>query len=100
MLGEKAMGTVNPNLANLQKTDTSGVEEEGCQKKRPTQNLGQRKDNNSKGGACRKVRRMSREGRGSQIDEKESSLYESDRDLNYGKVPRDALVSVDSNIEG
>ena len=100
MLGEKAMGTVNPNLTNLQKTDTSRVEEEGCQKRRPTQNLGQRKDNNSKGGACRKVRRMSREVRGSQIDEKESSLYDSDRDLNYGKVPRDALLSVDSNIGG
>ena len=100
MLGEKAMGTVNPNLADLQKTDTSGVEEEGCQKKRPTQNLGQRKDNNSKGGACRKVRRMLREVRGSQIDEKESSLYDSDRNLNYGKVPRDALIYVYSNIGG
>ena len=33
MLGEKVMGTVNPNLANLQKTNTSGVEDEGCQKK-------------------------------------------------------------------
>ena len=100
MLGEKARGTVNPNLANPPKTDTSGVEEEGGQKKRPTQNLGQRKDNTSKGGACRKVRRTSREVRGSQIDEKESSLYDSDRDLNYGKVPRDALISVDSNIGG
>ena len=100
MLGEKVMGTVNPNLANLQKTNTLGVEEEGCQKKRPTQNLGQSKDNNSKWGVRTKVRRMSREVRGSQFEEKESSLYDLDRDLNSGKVPRDALLSADSNVGG
>ena len=88
MLGEKTRGTVSPNFAKPQKSDTSGVEEEGGQKKRPTQNLGQRKDNTSKGGASSKVRRTSREVRGSQIDGKESSLHESDRDLNYGGYGR------------
>ena len=97
MLGEKARRTVSPNLA---KPQTSGVEEEGGQKKRPTQNLGQRMYNTSKGGACRKVRRTSREARGSQIDEKESSLHDSEWELNYGKATRDALISVDSKIGG
>ena len=46
------------------------------------------------------MRRTSREVRGSQIDEKESSLHDSDRDLNYGKTTRDALISVDSKIGG
>ena len=100
MCGEKVKGTVNPNFANLQKIDTSVVEEEGCQKKRPTQNLGHSKDNNSKWGARRKVRRMSREVRGSQLEEKESSLYDSDQDLNFSKVPRETLLSVDSNVGG
>ena len=100
MLGEKVRGMVSPNFAKPQKFDTSGVEEEGGQKKRPTQNLGQRKDNTSKGGARSKVRRTSREVRGSQIDGKESSLHQSDRDLNYGKATRDALTYVDSNIGG
>ena len=91
---------MSPNFAKPQKSDTSGVEEKGGQKKRPTQNIGQRKDNTSKGGASNKVRRTSREVRGSQIDGKEISLHKSDRDLNYGKAMRDALTYVDSNIGG
>ena len=43
---------------------------------------------------------MSREVRGSRFEEKENSLYDSDRDLNSGKVLRDALLSVDSNVGG
>ena len=99
-LGEKARGTASPNLAKPQNSNTSGVEEEGSQKKRPTQNQGQRKDNTSRGGTCRKERRTWREVRGSQIDKKERSLHDSDRDQNYGKATRDALISVDSKFEG
>ena len=57
MLREKARGTVSPKSAKPQKSVTSRVEEEGGQKKRPSVNQGQRKDNTSKGEASSKVRR-------------------------------------------
>ena len=100
MLREKARGTVSPKSAKPQKAVTSRVEEKSGQKKRPSVNLGQRKDNISKGEASSKVRRTSREVRGSQTEGKEGSLHESDRDLNYGKATRDVLISVVSNIGG
>ena len=100
MLGEKARGTGSPNLAKHQNSDTSGDEEEGDQKKRPTQNQGQRKDNTSRGGAYRKERRTWMEVGGRQIDKKERYLHDSDRAQNYGKTTRDALISVDSKFEG
>ena len=75
MMGKKERGTVCPNLADSQNSDTLWIEEEGDQRQRPTQNQMQRKDNTSKGGACRKGRKMSMEDRGSQIDNKESSLH-------------------------
>ena len=88
------------NFAKPQKSVTSGVEEEGGQKKRPSVNLGQRKDNTSKGDASSKARRTSREVRGSQTEGKEGSLHESDWDLNFGKATRDVMISVVSNIGG
>ena len=100
ILREKARGTVSSNLTKPQNSYTSGDEEEGDQKKWPTQNQGQRKDNTSRGGANRKERRTWMEVGGRQIDKKERFLHDSDRDQNYGKATRDALISVDSKFEG
>ena len=80
-LGEIERGSESPNLAKHQNSDTSGVEEEGGQKK------------------CRKGRKPSRDARGNQI-EKESSHHESNRELKYGKATSNALISVDLKIGG
>ena len=98
-LGEIERGSESPNLAKPQNSDISGVEEEGGQKKWPTQNQGRRKDNIPKGDARRKGRKPLRDARGNQI-EKESSHHESDRELKYGKATRNALISVDLKIGG
>ena len=100
MLGEKARGTRSPNLAKPQNSDTSRDEEEGDQKNRPTQNQGQRKDNTSRGDAYRKERRTRMKAGGRQIDKKERPIHDSNRDQNYGKATRDALISIDSKFEG
>ena len=50
-IGEKARETGSPNLAKSQISDTTGDEEEGDQKKRPTQNQGHRKESTSREGA-------------------------------------------------
>ena len=100
MPGEKARDTVSPSFAKPQKSVTSGAEEEGGQKNRPSVNLGQIKDKPSKGDASSKVRRTSREERGSQTEGKEGPPHESDRDLNFGKATSDVLLTVVSNIEG
>ena len=97
---EKVRETVSPNFTKPHKSVTSGVEEEGDQKKRPSVNLGQIKDKTSKGDTSNKARRTSREERGSQTEGKEGPPHDSDRDLNSGKATRDALFTVVSNIVG
>ena len=100
MSGEKARDTECPNFAKLQDSVTSGVEEEGGQKKRQSANLGQTKDNTTKGDTSSKARRTSREERGSQTEGKAGLPHESDRDLNFGKATSDVLLTAASNIEG
>ena len=99
LMGKRERGKACPNLAESQNFDTLGIEEEGDQRQRPIQDQGQRKDNTSKGGACRKGRRMSMEDRGSQIDNKESSPHDSDRGLKYVNAARDSLIAVDPKID-
>ena len=98
--GEKARDTECPNFTKPKKSVTSGVEEEGGQKKRQSVNLGHIKDNTSKGNTSSKVRRTSREERGSQTEGKAGPPHESDRDLNFGKDTSDVLFTAASNIEG
>ena len=97
---EKARDTECPNFAKLQDSVTSGVEEEGGQKKRQSANLGQTKDNTTKGDMSSKARRMSREERGSQTEGKAGPPHASDWDLSFGKATSDVLLTAASNIEG
>ena len=99
MMGEKARGTGSPNLAKSQSSNTPGDEEEGNQKRRSTQNQGQRKDNTSREGANRKESRSWMEAEGRQIEKNERSHPDSDRFQNYGTAMRDAQISVDSKFE-
>ena len=98
-MGEKARETGSPNLAKSQISDTTGDEEEGDQKKRPTQNQGHRKENISREGANGKERRTRMEAGGRQIVKNERSHPDSDRDQNNGMITSDAQISVDSKLE-
>ena len=87
-MGKRERGIARPNLAESQTSDTPGIEEEGDQRQRLTQDQGQRKVNTSKGDVCGEGRRMSMEDRGSQIVNKESSLNDSDRGLDLPVDPK------------
>ena len=100
LLAEKVKGAVNPNFASLQKCGTMVVKERGCQEKLPTQKLGQSEDNNTNLGLSKEERRILKEAKGSQIEEKESSLYDSNWDPTSGKVPRETLSSLDLGVGG
>ena len=92
LMGRRERGMARPNLAESQTSDTLGIEEEGDQRPRSTQDQGQREDNTSEGEECRKGRRTSMEVRRSQIEIKESYPHDSDRGLD--------LIPVDPKIGG
>ena len=100
LLVEKAKGTVNPSFASLQESGAIVVEERGYQEKIPTQTSGQSEDNNTKGGLSREERRILKEAKGSQTEEKGSYFFTLDRDSTSGKAPRETLSSVDLGVEG
>ena len=62
--------------------------------------LGQSEDNNTKWGWRKEERRILKEAKGSQAEEKGSSFCTSDRDLTSGKVPRETLSFIDLGVEG
>ena len=100
LLVEKAKGTVNPSFASLQESEAIVVEERGYQEKIPTQTSGQSEDNNTKWGLSREERRILKEVKGSQTEEKGSSFFTSDQDSTSGKAPRETLSSVNLGVEG
>ena len=97
---EKAKGAMNPSFASLQECEAIVVEEGGYQEKLPTQTLGQSEDNNTNWGLSREERRILKEAKGSQTEEKGSSLFASDQDPTSGKVPRETLSSVNLGVGG
>ena len=100
MSGDEARDTERLNFAKLPDSVTAGIEEEGGQKKRQSANLGQTKDNTTKGDTSSKARRTSREERDSPTEGKVGSSHESDWDLNSGKATSDVFLTAASNTEG
>ena len=100
LLVERAKGAVNPSFASLQECGAIVVEEGGYQEKLPTQTLGPSEDNNTNWGLSREERRILKEAKGSQTEEKGSSLFASDQDPTSVKVSRETLSSIDLGFGG
>ena len=98
-LGETERGS-NPNLAKLQNPDASGVGKVVGKQMLSTQNQGRGNEYTATGVEFGTGRVSTRDARGDQIGEKESFHHDLGRGLQYGKVTRNALISVVSKSRG
>ena len=98
-LGETERGP-NPNTAKFQNSDASGVGKVVGKLMLSTQNQGRGNEYTATGVELGTGRVSTGDARGDQIGKKESSHHDLGRGLQYGKVTRNALISVEPKSGG